>query len=111
MNGMPLHWARRVASVSPTTLDSEEVVVGRGEWSSSTGAYQGGACSKSRPSVVSLEAHTTFCRLFWIAARKTLLFIVVLTLNVRAGVNSRGAGMLARWTTASTPLSSSTASP
>ena len=61
--------------------------------------------------MVSLEAHTTLASLFWIAARNTLLFIAVLTVKVRAGGNSRGAGMLARWTTASTPDSSSTASP
>ena len=46
--------------------------------------------------MVSLEAHTTLASLFWIAARNTLLFIAVLTVKVRAGGNSRGAGMLAR---------------
>jgi hypothetical protein len=63
--------------------------------------------------VVSLDAHTTRSSLRAAAAWKTLKFMVMLLLNVTAGVLRPGAGMLARWTTASAPawLSASTAWP
>ena len=64
-----------------------------------------------RPSVVSLEAHTTDVRRRAAAAWKTLKFIVTLSLNVTAGVARPGAGMFARCTTASAPRSTSVACP
>src|SRR6185295_10576902 len=109
-NGMPDQADRCSASVSAATLDSAYVVVGYGKWSSSIGAYRGGT-SNGRPSVVSLEAQTTRSSPRWAAAWKTLKFIAVLRLNVSAGVNISGAGMLARWITASVPSSVSTAWP
>jgi hypothetical protein len=85
------------------------------------GAYRGGGpatpgiCSgpppNGRPSVVSLDAHTTRLRPSAAAAWNTLKFIVMFALNVTAGVAMPGAGMLARCTTASAPRSASVASP
>ena len=72
-----------------------------------------GRVSNGRPSVVSLDAHTTRLSFRLAAAWKTLKFMVMLRLNVTAGVFKAGAGMLARCTTASAPgsLSASTAWP
>ena len=61
--------------------------------------------------MVSLDAHTTAPRPSAAAAWNTLKFIVMFALNVTAGVARPGAGMLARWTTASVPRSTSVASP
>src|ERR1700677_5306080 len=99
-NGMPGYCAMCPPVVSLATFDSAYVVVGTGYWSSSTGAYRGGT-SNGRPSVVSLDAHTTRLSLRAAAAWKTLKFIVMWEWNVTAGVVRPGAGMLARWTTAS----------
>ena len=74
-----------------------------------------GNCSRpspnGRPSVVSLDAHTTLVRPSAAAAWNTLKFIVTLALNVTAGVDRPGAGMFARCTTASVPRSASVAWP
>ena len=119
-NGIPDHRAICSATASLATFDSAYVVVGTGKWPSSTGAYLGGApampgnCSgpppNGRPSVVSLDAHTTRRRPSAAAAWNTLKFIAMFALNVTAGVAMPGAGMLARWTTASAPRSTSVAS-
>jgi hypothetical protein len=120
-NGMPDHCAICSAIVSLVTFDSAYVVPGTGKWSSSTGAYRGGrpsppgTCSRpppnGRPSVVSLDAHTTRERPSAAAAWNTLKFIDTLLLNVTAGVCRPGAGMFARWTTASVPRRASVAWP
>src|SRR5580704_12238113 len=91
--GIPDHCAKWPAIVSVATFDRAYVEVGIGKWSSSTGAYRGGT-SNGSPSVVSLDAHTTRLRPRFAAAWKTLKFMVMLVLNVTAGVDMPGAGML-----------------
>lgn len=63
------------------------------------------------PRVVSLDAQTTRLNPSFAAAGKTLKFIARLALNVTAAVQTPGAGMLARWTTAPAPSSAWNACP
>ena len=72
----------------------------------------GSSRSNGSPSVVSLEAQTTRRSPRSGAASKTLYVLVVFIAEGRARpCCSPGAGIAARWTTTSAPLSASTASP
>ena len=63
--------------------------------------------SNGRPSVVSLEAHTTRSRPRRAAAANTVYVLVMFVRKVRSGVATTGEGIAARWTTASMPGSRS----
>ena len=88
---------------SPRCFDNEYTVSGRPSYSSSTGMY-GGGLSNGRPKTVSLEAQTTLRIPRRRAASKTLNVLIMLSWNRRPFGNRPGAGIAARWTTASTPL-------
>ena len=69
---------------------------------SSIGAKSGGR-SNGRPSTVSLEAQTTRLTFAAVAAWKTFQVETVLIRKVSATGRSPGAGIAAKWTTASAP--------
>jgi hypothetical protein len=98
------------AIASPTTLDSAYDDSGRTSIVSSMGANSGGV-SNGRPSTVSEDAQTTRARPFASAAANTLYVDRALIRNVSAGGRSSGAGIAARWTTASAPARASAACP
>src|SRR3954447_24284119 len=92
---------------SSRVLTKEYVDSGRGAYSSSMGAY-GGGVSNGNPSTVSLEAQTTFLMPAARTAANTLYVEGALLAKVAALLCIPGAGIAARWTTASAGPCSST---
>ena len=78
------------------------MLFGCGGYSSSTGTY-GGKSSNGSPSTVSLDAQTMLRTPARSAAENTLYVATMLFSNVAAFGRNPGAGIAARWTTASTP--------
>jgi hypothetical protein len=109
-NGMPVLRLNCAAIASPTSFDRAYDDSGRGSTVSSIGANSGGV-SNGSPRTVSLDAQTTRPRPFASAAAKTLYVARALMRNVSAGGRISGAGIAARWTTASAPASASCAWP
>src|SRR3954470_10585795 len=105
-NGTPLWRLSCAASVSPTSLDRAYDDSGRGVIDSSIGAKSGGR-SNGRPSTVSLDAQTTRPTPADEAAWNTFHVEIVLMRKVSPSGRRPGAGIAAKWTTASAPATTS----